>query len=152
MLRQLRFLAFACGLTLAACGGPAAAPVATPAPQSAPADLDLATEISSDAGLYRVSYQSELNPVTINELHRWKFHVETADGKPVTGAKLSVEGGMPEHNHGMPTTPAVTADLGNGDYQVEGMKFQMGGWWEVKFNISAGDLTDTITFNLTLEG
>jgi hypothetical protein len=59
---------------------------------------------------------------------------------------------MPQHGHGLPTAPQVTEYLGNGDYLVEGMKFQMGGWWEVRFNITAGDLNDTITFNLTLEG
>ncbi|MBK8051564.1 MAG: FixH family protein [Anaerolineales bacterium] len=125
--------------------------MATPAPQSAPAGLDLTTETSSETGLYRVSYQSELDPVTINQLHRWKLHVQTADGKAVTGAKLTVDGGMPEHNHGMPTTPAVTADLGNGDYQVEGMQFQMPGRWVVTVTIDADDATDKATFNLFLK-
>jgi hypothetical protein len=58
---------------------------------------------------------------------------------------------MPQHGHGLPTSPQVTQNLGNGDYLVEGMKFQMPGWWEVRFSISAGAQTDTITFNLTLQ-
>ncbi len=118
---------------------------------SAPSELDYATERTTDNGDFKVSYTSE-NSITINQMHTWTLHVETADGQPVENASITVDGGMPQHGHGLPTAPQVTEYLGNGDYLVEGMKFQMGGWWEVKFNITAGNLTDTITFNLTLEG
>ncbi|MEN9564740.1 MAG: hypothetical protein RIR73_2984 [Chloroflexota bacterium] len=118
---------------------------------AAPSELDYATERTTDNGTFKVSYTSE-NAIAINQMHTWTLHVETADGQPVEDATITVDGGMPQHGHGLPTAPQVTEYLGNGDYLVEGMKFQMGGWWEVKFNISAGDLTDTITFNLTLEG
>ncbi len=116
-----------------------------------PSGLDYATERTTDNGTFNVSYSSE-ETIAINQIHSWVLHVETADGQPVEDATITVDGGMPQHGHGLPTAPQVTEYLGNGDYLVEGMKFQMGGWWEVKFNISAGDLTDTITFNLTLEG
>jgi len=118
---------------------------------SAPSELDYATERMTDNGDFKVSYTSE-NSIAINQMHTWTLHVETADGQPVENATITVDGGMPQHGHGLPTAPQVTEYLGDGDYLVEGMKFQMGGWWEVKFNITAGDLTDTITFNLTLEG
>ena len=118
---------------------------------AAPSGLDYSTERTTDNGVFNVSYTSE-EAISINKMHTWTLHVETADGQPVEDATITVDGGMPQHGHGLPTAPQVTEYLGNGDYLVEGMKFQMGGWWEVKFNISAGDLTDTITFNLTLEG
>ena len=118
---------------------------------SAPSELDYATKRTTDNGVFKVSYSSE-DTITINQMHTWMLHVETADGQPVENATITVDGGMPQHGHGLPTAPQVTEYLGDGDYLVEGMKFQMGGWWEVKFNITAGDLTDTITFNLTLEG
>jgi hypothetical protein len=57
---------------------------------------------------------------------------------------------MPQHGHGMPTRPEVTEELGNGDYRVEGMRFQMGGWWLIEFTIDAGDGQDTVSFNLML--
>lgn len=117
----------------------------------APSGLDYATERTTYNGAFNVSYTTE-NTIAINQMHTWVLHIETADGQPVEDATITVDGGMPQHGHGLPTAPQVTEYLGNGDYLVEGMKFQMGGWWEVKFNISAGDLTDTITFNLTLEG
>ncbi len=118
---------------------------------AAPADLDTATTRPTDSGLYRVSFTSALDPIAINQIHSWTLHVETADGQPVDNAEISVNGGMPQHGHGLPTKPQVTQNLGNGDYLVEGLKFQMTGWWEVRFDISAEGQSDSITFNLVLQ-
>jgi hypothetical protein len=119
--------------------------------QPAPSNLDTSTSRFSDAGLFNVSWNSDSGTPPLNQIHSWTLHVETADGQPVEGATILVDGGMPQHGHGLPTSPEVTADLGNGDYRVEGMKFQMLGFWEVKFNISADGQSDSITFNLILE-
>lgn len=118
---------------------------------AAPSELDYSAERTTENGVFKVSYSSDEN-IVINKMHTWTLHVETVDGQPVENAVITVDGGMPQHGHGLPTAPQVTEYLGNGDYLVEGLKFQMGGWWEVRFNITAGDATDTITFNLTLEG
>jgi hypothetical protein len=56
---------------------------------------------------------------------------------------------MPEHNHGFPTEPEITEASG-GDYLLEGVKFSMAGWWELKLDITAGDQSDTVTFNVVL--
>ena len=57
---------------------------------------------------------------------------------------------MPQHNHGFPTTPEVTEELGDGDYMIEGMKFSMGGWWELQLSINAAAGSDSVTFNIVL--
>jgi hypothetical protein len=139
-------------LLLAGCSSPAA-PAAVGGQTDAvarPADMDLATSQPSTQGLFIVSYQSELDPVTINQLHTWTVHVESADGQAVDGATVTVDGGMPEHNHGMPTQPIVTA-IGGGDYRAEGMKFQMPGWWTVTVTVDAAGQQDSSTFNLLLD-
>jgi hypothetical protein len=59
---------------------------------------------------------------------------------------------MPQHGHGLPTKPVVTDKLGNGDYLVEGMKFQMTGWWVMDFAVTTKGKSDKIEFNLMLEG
>lgn len=118
---------------------------------SIPSGLDLSKERTTDNGKFNVSFTSE-EAIVINQMHSWTLHVETADGQPVENATILVDGGMPQHGHGLPTVPQVTEYLGDGNYLVEGMKFQMGGWWEVRFDITAGDVNDTVTFNLTLEG
>lgn len=117
---------------------------------SVPADLDLATTRSSNSGLYRVRYAPEAAPIPVNQIHSWTIHVETPDGRPVEGATITVDGDMPQHLHGLPTTPQVTQELGGGDYLVEGLKFHMPGWWVVDYSISAAGQTDTVRFNLQL--
>jgi hypothetical protein len=116
-----------------------------------PADLDMATTRTSDEGLFQATISSALDPIAINQMHDWTLHLETADGTPVKDAQISVQGGMPQHDHGLPTAPQVTENLGNGDYKVEGMRFQMTGWWEVTFDVQAGGESDSVTFNLVLE-
>ena len=116
-----------------------------------PADLNLATTRVTDNGLYEVSFTPATDPIAINQIHSWTLHVETPEGKAVENAQITVDGGMPQHGHGLPTRPQVTQDLGNGDYLVEGLKFQMIGWWEVRYTITASEQSDSITFNLVLK-
>lgn len=105
---------------------------------------------SCAAGLFRVGYASDLEPIEINRIHSWVIHIETATGDPVEGAEVTLEGGMPEHDHGLPTSPRVTADLGDGDYRVEGMRFHMGGDWEITVAIDSGADRDTCLIPLQL--
>ena len=113
-----------------------------------PAAHDLSTTRAGENGVYRATYRSESDPIAINELHTWNLRVEAVDGTPVDGAVISVSGDMPEHGHGMPTRPQVTARREGGDYRVEGMRFQMGGFWTVTFAVDAGGKQDRVTFNL----
>jgi hypothetical protein len=115
-----------------------------------PASLDYATTRVSENGLYKVSFASRTEPIPLNRIHSWQLHVEDAHGQPVNDATIVVGGGMPQHGHGLPTQPQVTQNLGNGDVLVEGMKFQMHGWWVVTFEISSPEGKDKVTFNLQL--
>src|SRR5262245_3325721 len=112
--------------------------------------LDFSKTRLSDNGWFRVSYESSEDIVPVNKMHQWILHVETADGELVQDATITVDGDMPEHGHGMPTRPQVTEYLGNGDYLVEGMKFQVGGWWVMDFTITASSHTDAVHFNMKL--
>lgn len=139
---------------LTACGGEGdAEPTSEMADMAmdSPDELDTSTEKMSEAGAFNVAVSSNMDPVELNEIHSWTIHVETPDGSAVEGVEIAVDGGMPEHNHGFPTTPEVTEELGDGDYLLEGVKFSMAGWWELKLAITAGDQSDNITFNLVME-
>jgi hypothetical protein len=116
-----------------------------------PADLDTSTTRSSDNGLFNVSYTPSNGTIPVNQMHQWTLHVETADGQPVENATITLDGDMPQHGHGLPTSPQVTEYLGNGDYRVEGLKFQMGGWWVMDFVITAEGQSDTVQFNMMLK-
>jgi hypothetical protein len=117
-------------------------------PPQAPAEY--ATERLSAQGGYRVAYRTD-GGVPVGRLHAWTLHVARADGTPVTDAAIAVDGDMPQHLHGLPTRPRVTRNLGNGDYLVEGVKFQMGGWWVMDFDITAGGHTERVRFHLQLK-
>ena len=105
---------------------------------------------TSENGLFVVTVVSQMDPVVINETHSWLIHIETPDESPVTDAEISIEGGMPEHNHGFPTAPRVTENQGGGDYLLEGMRFNMGGEWVLTLEIQSGDQTDSVTFEFEL--
>lgn len=115
-----------------------------------PANLDLATTHMTDKGLYKVTMKPDVEPIAINAIHTWTLHVETPDGKPVEGAVIKVDGDMPQHGHGLPTKPQVTEYLGEGNYRVDGMKFQMTGWWVIEFDVESSGQTDHVKFNLVL--
>ena len=115
-----------------------------------PANLDYSRTRTSEAGHYRATIHPQGDSIPQGRLHRWTLHLETVNGAPVDSAKLLVDGGMPQHGHGLPTKPRVTRDLGNGDHLVEGMKFNMGGWWVVKFHVTSAVGADSLVFNLNL--
>ena len=59
-------------------------------------------------------------------------------------------GGMPLHDHGLPTDPKMTTSLGSGDYLLEGMRFHMNGYWELLVTVDAGGRRDTVIIPLTI--
>jgi hypothetical protein len=75
---------------------------------------------------------------------------DAADGRALEAAQISIDGGMPQHGHGLPTRPRVTARPGDGVYDIEGLRFNMGGWWELRLAIAGSRGADTVTFNLDL--
>ena len=104
----------------------------------------------SGNGLYRLSFSSDLSPIQINKLHSWTVRLETMDGRGVTRAEFAITGGMPVHDHGLPTEPQVTRDFGNGDYLLEGVRFHMRGDWEIVISVDSTAGSDTVVVKLTL--
>ena len=107
-------------------------------------------EWSSHRGVYKISFEAELDPIEINRIHSWVLTVRTSSGDPVTTAEISVLGGMPMHDHGMPTRPRVTDYLGEGRYRLEGVRFHMNGRWEVSVTVKADGKVDTAVIALDL--
>ncbi len=116
----------------------------------APQNLDYSRSRASEHGVYRATIRPQGDSIPKGRLQRWTLHLETASGAAVDSASISVDGGMPQHGHGLPTTPRVTRALGDGDHLVEGIKFNMGGWWVVKFRVAAPAGRDSIVFNVKL--
>ena len=115
-----------------------------------PGNLDYARVRTSESGRYRAAIKPDGDSIPKGKLQRWTLHLETVTGSPIDDANVTVDGGMPQHGHGLPTKPLVTRHLGNGDHLVEGVKFNMGGWWVVKFHVNATAGADSVVFNLKL--
>jgi hypothetical protein len=115
-----------------------------------PSDLDLSREKATEAGHYVAALAPADEPVTVGPMHAWIVTLEDERGAPVDDAEIRIDGGMPQHGHGLPTAPAVTQELGQGRYLVEGVKFNMPGWWELDLTIEGAAGADAVTFNLVL--
>lgn len=112
--------------------------------QSSP-DFELATSNG-----YRILIFSQLSPLQINRIHSWELAIVDGDGNFVENATLTVTGGMPDHDHGLPTNPQVTAILPNGRYLLEGVRFHMPGRWLMHFSISGVGSDSTADLEFTL--
>lgn len=115
-----------------------------------PSDLDLALMKPTSEGLYIAAIAPGQEPVTVGRMHAWTVTLTDPEGKPVSRATIGISGGMPQHGHGLPTAPAVTKSLGGGRFLIEGMKFNMPGWWKIGLAIDGPAGADSITFDLVL--
>ncbi len=114
---------------------------------SPPRDLDVSLTRGTVEGKYVVTLVPPPAPAAVNAMHSWQVKLAGQGGAPVTHARITVDGGMPQHGHGLPTQPLVRRELSDGIYLLEGMKFSMTGWWEIKLAVDAANGTDKVTFN-----
>ena len=131
-------------LSMAACGMIMGMGVEKPAPSEfgfGPRD--------SVRGMYRATLDP-MQQIRVRRMQTMRVVVTDHDGEAIQNAEILIDGGMPQHGHGLPTQPQVTRYLGDGAYEVEGVKFNMGGWWEFKLAINTDAGADTVTFNLDL--
>jgi len=112
--------------------------------------VDYSHTLTSQKGLFTVSYKPQDDNIAIGRIHEWQLDITDKDGNPVDGAEIEVSGLMPAHGHGLPTSPEATSE-GEGHYLIEGMKFSMPGYWTVTVKINKNGMEDSATFNLDLK-
>jgi hypothetical protein len=118
------------------------------APRPAASEFGLGPRTSS-TGLYTATLVPT-EPLKPRKLQAVQVTITDAQGGPIHNAQITIDGGMPQHGHGLPTRPRVTRHVGNGVYEIEGVRFNMGGWWEFTLAITTAAGTDRVTFNLSL--
>ena len=82
-----------------------------------------------------ISLTSQITPVPLNQMHSWVISLHNTHNEPLEDAVIMVDGGMPEHDHGLATSPQVTDYLGDGRYLIEGLRFHMPGLWLLEIQI-----------------
>jgi hypothetical protein len=118
-------------------------------PQRPPAEAFGTGPRMSDGGLYQVGLETGA-PLRPREMRTIQVHVRSPGGVPVEAALVSVDGGMPEHGHGLPTRPRAVPNGAPGVHDIEGLRFNMGGWWELRLTVAGPGGTDSVTFHLDL--
>jgi len=118
--------------------------------QEAPGELNQSRDRTTEEGLYRVRVSSAVSPVPVNAAHNWDVDISDAQGRPVPGAVVRVDGGMPDNKQGLLTSAQVAAGNGPGHFIIRDLKFSMAGRWELKLMIEAADGVDSVTFNIVL--
>ncbi|HEX8617126.1 MAG TPA: FixH family protein, partial [Thermoanaerobaculia bacterium] len=53
-------------------------------------------------------------PLKARRMMTLQVSLRDAAGNPVDGAQIEIDGGMPQHGHGLPTKPRVTKNHGDG--------------------------------------
>src|SRR6185436_3228104 len=79
-----------------------------------PADLDLSLKHASAQGRFVVEMEPPASGPSVGRIHAWTLKLATPDGAPVSQAHIGVDGGMPQHGHGLPTQPRVTREIAPG--------------------------------------
>ena len=95
------------------------------------ADTAAFTSIS-ESGRFRATLTPSIRPVPIDAGHSWMLQLEALGPSPSAILELGLDGGMPGHNHGMPTTPEIRPGDRPGQFLIAGIRFHMAGGWELK--------------------
>ncbi|HUQ83949.1 MAG TPA: FixH family protein [Gemmatimonadaceae bacterium] len=104
--------------------------------------------ILSHNDVYRASLVAPSDPPGTTGSRAWVIEVQTATGRPVENAALSVESWMPDNDAVRATHPRVTGYFGAGRYHVEGLRFDHRGWWNVRLQVVGAAGTDSLAFNI----
>ncbi|MEQ8767349.1 MAG: hypothetical protein RL885_25790 [Planctomycetota bacterium] len=113
-----------------------------------------AIRTTTEDGRYEIAYRLASEEIPLNEdfqIEVWVFD----SGIPGPALRsdritLTVDGGMPEHQHGMNQVPEITARP-DGSFLVEGMLFHMLGRWELTFDVTEGPRTSRSRIRVSLQ-
>ena len=119
---------------------------------SAVGTADASDELTATSreGLYRLTVRPSADPLPLSQMHHWTLAVTDADGVPVADATIVVTGGMPAHDHGLPTRPQARPTEEVGSYRLEGVRFHMRGAWQLTVSIVSEAGSDTVVLEFTV--
>jgi hypothetical protein len=87
----------------------------------------------------------------LNHLHGFDIALETAHGRPVSGATIVITGERRYAPNPLPTMPQVRPGPAAGSYRAEGLRFHIPGEWHLDFAIQSGEIHDRAVLGLMVE-
>lgn len=105
----------------------------------------------SEGGHFALRVTGIAAPERINHLHGFDLALASADGTPVDGAKITLNGQRLFAPNPLPTSPQVSPAAGQGNYRIEGLRFHMPGDWHLVFDIEFGQVHDRATLDVAVQ-
>jgi len=124
----------------------AAEAVGVPATQQ-----NLDKKVVTESGAYLVTLRPREDRFVIGESQAWIASITDSGGHAFTPSVLYLDGGMPGHGHGLPSSPRFTQHLGGADYLLEGMTLNMPGDWRFVVTVGGAAGTDSAIFDLNIQ-
>nr|CAA6829668.1 MAG: Unknown protein [uncultured Thiotrichaceae bacterium] len=125
-----------------------------------------ATVILSGCAAESAPIQWQAKQISVNKLYQAHLDCDTLPetgpfqhctvsftdlkGNAIDPASPLIDGGMPLHGHGLPTSPVLTALEKTGTYRIDGLKYNMSGAWLLGFKIKATQGEDKIIFDFVV--
>ena len=94
----------------------------------------------SNNSVYKGTLDCE-SKITIDTFQNCSFNLFKAN-EAVKKVDIFINGGMPAHQHGLPTSPKAIWSDDKQTYVIKGLKFSMPGKWVLNFNINALNASD----------
>ena len=113
-----------------------------------PSSLNISNAVESSGGWVKGSYVTDYPKPPLNKMHSWRLTLNGRDGAPLQDVVVGISALMPEHVHGMNTSPVISESDDPGVYLIEGMKFHMPGWWRITLDLSKKGGRDLMRFNV----
>lgn len=105
--------------------------------------------VSSAQQRFRVHFQASSWPPAVGETLSVEAHLVPL-GTITQEPALVLDGGMPEHGHGLPRDTRATR-LDDFHWKFEGLRLHMGGRWRLYFDIHEGAHTERAEWEVVLE-
>lgn len=114
--------------------------------ESAPSSWQKA--MTGTKGKYHALLQCETSPQA-GQFQQCQISFSTLQKAAASLDAVQMEGGMPGHGHGLPTSPVLSLQE-TGTYQIEGLKYNMPGNWLLGFRVNGELGEDKIIFKFTI--
>jgi len=117
---------------------------------SASSNLYATEQFISAGGNYVVYLENDLSESKIGHYLSVELAVTDSSGERLSKANITIDGGMPGHGHGLPTSPIIS-EVEDGIYVINGLKFTMPGLWQIVLLIEKSGMTDVTVLKFSLQ-